>query len=104
MIIVLVLVGRGAWGVHQKASIARTEHEEAERMLLELQNRTTGLEGSLQTLKSQQGMEAEIRQKFSVAKAGEELVVIVDETNKKGENASTQEEEQSFWGMIKGIF
>lgn len=96
---VSIFVTRGAWQVYQKAAIARAERVEAERSLAELDARTEGFEASIARLKSEQGIEEEIRQKFTVARPNEEVVVIVDETDKKSKNGEVPRE-QSFWKKL----
>ncbi|OIP65380.1 hypothetical protein AUK15_01810 [Candidatus Nomurabacteria bacterium CG2_30_43_9] len=83
----LFFVGKGAWGIHQKAQIAISERNIAQRSLLELEARTVELQASLIRLKSDIGVEEEIRQKYSVVRPGEEVVVIVDDRAKKSENS-----------------
>lgn len=83
----LFLVARGAWGIHQKAQIAISERGIAEHSLGELESRTAELKASLERLKSRRGVEEEIRQKFDAALPNEEVVKIVDDSAKKGENS-----------------
>lgn len=89
LFVLSVIVARGAWHVYQKAAIARAERVEAERSLGELISRTKGLGESIDRLKSERGVEEEIRQKFTVARPGEEVVIVVDETSKKGKNSAS---------------
>lgn len=89
LFVLSVIVARGAWQVYQKAAIARAERVEAESSLGELVSRTKGLEESIDRLKSERGVEEEIRQKFTVARPGEEVVIVVDETSKKGKNGAS---------------
>ncbi len=84
LFVVLIAVGKGSWDIHQKSVIAETERGITERSLLDLESRTRELEVSLTRLKSDQGIEAEIRQKYMVARPGEDVVVVVDDTTKKG--------------------
>lgn len=101
--LVTVLVARGAWDIHQKAAIAAAERDEAARSLGDLEKRSQGLEASLAELKSSHGLEAEVRQKFTVAKPGEEVVVVVDENAKKSKNDGTPSE-QGFWEKFLEFF
>lgn len=96
-------VGRGAWGIYQKAEIARSERDIAARSLAELQARTSELQTSLALLKSDKGIEEEVRQKYTVARPGEEVVVVVDDSAKKGKNGEVVET-KSFWQQIISIF
>lgn len=103
LFVVLVLVARGAWGIHQKAQIAISEREIAEHALRDLEERTAELDTTLGRLKSGSGMEAEIRQKFDVARSNEEVVEIVDDTSKKGENDEAVDS-KSLWQNITSFF
>ncbi|HAT68090.1 MAG: hypothetical protein A2481_02835 [Candidatus Yonathbacteria bacterium RIFOXYC2_FULL_47_9] len=98
-----MLVSRGAWSVHQKAKIARIERDESVRILAELQERNTALEVSLERLKSDKGIEDEVRQKYAVARPGEEVVVVVDESSKKGKNGD-EALQKSFWQRFISLF
>lgn len=91
LFVLSVIVARGAWQVYQKAAIARAERVEAESSLGELVSRTKGLEESIDRLKSERGVEEEIRQKFTVARSGEEVVIVVDETSKKSKNGASDD-------------
>ncbi len=99
LLVALVFVARGTYQVYQKAHIARTEQKEVEKSFEELALHASELEQSVERLKGEQGIEWEIRQKFTVARPGEEVVVIVDESNKKSKNGES-EENQSFWQKL----
>jgi len=103
LFIILLAVGRGAWSIHQKAKIAVSERDIAERSLLQLESRTAELQKSLTRLKSEQGIEEEVRQKYTVALPGEEVVVVVDDVAKKGKNSEAVET-KSFWQRFVSFF
>ncbi|MBI5798669.1 MAG: hypothetical protein HZB10_01945 [Candidatus Yonathbacteria bacterium] len=103
LFLVLLAVGRGAWGVYQKAEIARGERDVALRTLTDIESRTAKLETSLNRLKSEQGIEEEVRQKYMVSKLGEEVVVVVDDSAKKGENTETGTD-RGFWSRFVEFF
>ena len=103
LFIACALVARGAWGIHQKALIAGSERNQALVAQKELQERTGELEASLLRLKSEQGIEEELRQKFTVAQPGESVVVIVDETDKTSKNSDTVRE-GGFWNRVVDFF
>lgn len=96
-------VGRGAWNTHEKAQIARSERDIAERALAELESRTSELQASLIRLKSDRGIEEEVRQKYTVARIGEEVVVVVDDSMKKSENGEAVAK-KSFWKSLELLF
>ena len=103
LFVILVFTVRGAWKVHQKAEIARTERDDSARMLADLQDRNITLEASLARLKSDRGIEDEVRQKYAVARPGEEVVVVVDESGKKGKNGN-EAPQKSFWQRFVSLF
>jgi len=103
LLVVLVLVSRGAWQVHEKAIIARAERDESARVLSGLEERNRALEASLVRLKSNQGIEDEVRQKYAVARPGEEIVIVVDESDKKGKNRD-EAPQKSFWQRFISLF
>ena len=102
LVIILIFVSKGAWGIYQKAQIARTERDIALRSLTEIEYRTAELQASIVNLKSERGTEEALRQKYTVGRAGEEVVVVVDEDAKKSKNGEV--EEKSFWHELLSIF
>jgi cell division protein FtsB len=70
LLLVLVWVAKGAWGVHQKAKIAISERDIVQHSFDDLTARTTELNASLDRIKSQKGIEEEVRQKYTVARPG----------------------------------
>lgn len=101
--ILVFFVGRGAWNTHEKAQIARSERNIAERSLSELESRSSELQASLVRLKSDRGIEEEVRQKYTVARPWEEVVIIVDDNAKKGENGETVAE-KGLWQSVVSFF
>ncbi len=102
LLVVLVFVARGAWKIHEKATIARAERDQAARALAEVDGREAELQASLAVRRTDQGIEDEIRQKFTVARPWEEVVVVVDESAKKGKNGEAAE--MGFWVRFLGFF
>ncbi|MDD5068415.1 MAG: septum formation initiator family protein [Candidatus Pacebacteria bacterium] len=73
-------VARATWGVYQKEKESSQNLAITERRFDELNKRNDYLSGEIKKLSSPGGVEEEIRQKFRVAKAGEQMAVIVDST------------------------
>ena len=103
LLLVLIAMGRGAWDIHQKALVAQTERNITERSLTDLQSRTSELQKSLVGLKSDQGIEEAVRQKYTVVRQGEAVVVVVDDKPKKGENSDAVNT-RSVWSSITSFF
>ncbi len=102
LLVVLIFVARGSWKIHQKSTIARAERDQTERTLAEVEGRTTELQASIAVRMTDRGIEDEIRQKFTVARPWEEVVVVVDESAKKGKNGEVTD--NGFWARILGFF
>ena len=68
-----------------------------------LDQRQTDLTKNIEELKTEQGTEKAIRDKYQVVKPGEKLVVIVDSDTAKTEQ-NTVKNSSSFWTWLKGLF
>lgn len=80
-VVLLVLIAialRGVWGVYKKAQDSRELKVEAEATLSDLKSREKELRADIANLKSDRGVEAELRERYDLAKEGESVVVIVD--------------------------
>lgn len=82
---------------------ARKSAEQIEE-LQELEARASVLETEVRRLKSERGIEAEIRDRFEVAKEGEQIVIIVGESESSTDSELVSvkaEEERSFFDIFK---
>lgn len=79
LFVVAVLLARSAYSVYQSKQIARHKEQVAlaERDVALLRKKELLIE--VEQLETPRGVEEEIRKKFSVAKPGEQVVVVVDE-------------------------
>jgi len=73
----------------------------AESKIEELQNQKDRLTTDINTLNTQSGVEATIREKYGLAKDGEGLIVITDPEDPNAQNDNTN---TSFWSKVKGLF
>lgn len=94
---ITALLIRGAWGAWQKQRESGNNLDRVEQELYIARSRERELGQSIERIKTPDGVENEIRQKFSVVKPGEEIVLIVDESKNKtdSDNNST-----SFIGKV----
>ena len=98
LFVVLILLVRSTWKIYQKHEEAKRSREAAEKELIALQQSGEGLVKKIEELESQRGQDREIREKFGVAKEGEEVVFIV---KPKSDGATTTASaELSFFGRI----
>lgn len=78
LLILLALAVRGVWGVYKKSVESRELKIEAQAQLDELRTREQQLRTDIANLKSERGVEAELRERYDLAREGESVVVIVD--------------------------
>lgn len=80
LLCITTLLVRGAWGAWQKQRESGNNLSRVEEELYGARSRERELSQTIERIKTPDGVENEIRQKFSVVKPGEEIVLIVDET------------------------
>ena len=93
LVVVTVFLIRGAYGVFQKERETSRDLVKAKQSLAVADARQQELSASIETLNTPQGLEKEIRDRFSVSKSGEEIVLVVDPK----EEAKPVLEEKSVW-------
>jgi cell division protein FtsB len=96
--LLLLFLASGVWNVYSKEREARERRDRKVAELAELEQRATALETEIEKLSSERGREAEVREKFEVAREGERVIVIV-EPEENGAEASP-EEERTWWQKI----
>lgn len=79
LIILILLLIKPTWGMYKKSRESENNLRRAEQELMVLEERKTELSKNLDTLKTEKGRDAEIREKYGVAKEGETVVVIVED-------------------------
>lgn len=86
--------------VYQKKKEADKALARMQEQMLEMQKREEFLVGSLERLKTDEGLKFEIRKKLNVAEAGESVAIIVDEEK----TASATSPSVSSWQKFKNFF
>ena len=74
-----------AWGVFRffgKMNITLENKRNAENKLMDLQKQKDKLSASISDLKTENGVEENIREKFGLVKEGENVIIVVDDKNK----------------------
>ena len=75
-VLLLVLLW-AVWGIAQKEEIARSAVDERKEELAVLSERKAVFEQNLAELSTERGQEATLRQNHGVARAGEEVIIVV---------------------------
>ncbi|MFH1608997.1 MAG: septum formation initiator family protein [Patescibacteria group bacterium] len=85
-----------------KASDTRKNREIAENKVFELQQQKEKLEADILKLNTEKGVEENIRDKFGLGKAGEEMIVIIEDQNKV--NTEEEDKKNGFFSFLKNLF
>lgn len=100
--LIMLLVSKAAWNVYDKLEISRANLEMTERELDKLKERKAALASQIEYLETEQGVEAEIRQKFRLVKEGEGIAVIIDDDIQLPTATTTHN--KSLWQSFKNLF
>jgi cell division protein FtsB len=98
LLVAIVVLARAVWGLYQKERESAANALTANTELQKLEDRRSMLESELSKLETDEGIEEEIRQKYSVSKPGENVVIIVD---KNATSAPVQAPEEGWWTKFK---
>ena len=86
--------------MYQKSRLSKEALAQSEAAYAELLDRERFLDEELDRLSTTAGVEAEVRERFGVAKDGEEVIVVLSEN----EDESIEPEERGFWARVKEWF
>jgi len=94
-----------AWNVADFISKSREtslNRKIAEEKVMELQGKKEKLSTDINRLQTKDGIESSIREKFGLAKEGENVIVIIDDKNKQ--ETEVEEKDSGFWYFLKNWF
>lgn len=80
--VILLFLAQGTWNLYVKNRDSGLQLRLAQERLSRLEERQRALSTGIERLKTESGIEAEIRDRFQMAKEGEKAVVIVDSSSK----------------------
>ena len=102
LLVIIFLLAYTIWGVYQKERETQIKKTQRAQVLIEIEERERVLEEEIERLSTERGVEQEIRSKFDVARAGEQVLVIVDA--KEEDVLLESEEEVSAWQRFLNFF
>jgi len=97
LVAVVILVAVSAWNMYQTQQQAQETINRLETQKAELLEREDTVASEALDLSTERGIEEEIREKFSVAKEGERVIVLVDDEEA---NATSTVPESSWWQSV----
>jgi cell division protein FtsB len=100
--VLLVLIGllsTAVWNMYTKQRETAEKRAQLAQSLAELEQREASLESEIERLRTQRGVEKEIRERFNVAREGERVMVIVNESKPK--ETAQETEQNGFWSTVR---
>jgi cell division protein FtsB len=104
LIIIIALLLNAVWGVYQKQSLAKDNLNKTAAVFEGLQAREKMLSSEIESLKTEVGVEAEIREKYGLVKPGEEVIVVVDKETDSGSSTPASTDSSGFWQDVLNLF
>jgi len=98
-IIIVIFLVRAVYDIYQKERMSAKSVASVEENYNSLKARQSMLKSEIERLSTDKGVEEEIRSKFSVAKPGETVVVIIDSGST---STGLENVEVGFWQKIFG--
>lgn len=102
LVAVTVFLAGATWEIMHKERIAWQEHDYARAAYDAISLRHETLLSRLAILSTERGTEEELRKRFSVAKEGEEVIVLVDAP--RPVEKSMPQKPLTLWERFKGLF
>lgn len=102
LIILVLSAGRAVFNVYGRYHDSRVSLALAEKELAAVENKKAALEKTTAGLKTEEGIEKEIRQKYQVTKPDEQLIVIVQDEPEK--TTETLDKPKGLWQAIINFF
>ena len=104
LVVFNVVVGARLVGIYKESREAKKQEVAMLEQLKELQDKKAQLEAEVKRLSTEQGIEEELRKRFGVVKAGEEMLVIVDDNAGAGSGNAASGASRGFWGSVVSFF
>lgn len=95
--IFVILVAKSSSNAYMEQRLTRENLSIAQQELEELDSRRENIETKISDLNTTEGIEKEIRNKFRVAKEGEEMILIID---KDGDIDNLSSNKDGFWSKF----
>jgi len=102
LFVAVIFLTRSVYDIFTKERISAENLAMTQKDYSALEARQTTLKSDISRLNTQGGVEEEIRSKFSVAKPGETVVMIVDSTSSS--STDSQGNKKSFWQRFVDFF
>ncbi|MEI6528675.1 MAG: septum formation initiator family protein [bacterium] len=103
LFIAIVFLLKEVYDIYQKQQISRQNYDRVATSVESLKSREKMLTSELDRLSTNQGVEAEIREKFNVVKPGEEIIMVINSSSSEADQTAGNSE-QNWWQKFIGWF
>lgn len=100
LFIVFISIVFSTVGVYRKSREAAQKNDEVKSKLDKLRAKKDYFDSEVARLKTNAGIEEELRDKFQIAKPGEEVLIIVDDARNNNEETNPVKSKSWFWGIF----
>jgi cell division protein FtsB len=104
LLILIILMAKTLWNTSHKKKFSEAAVIKAKKELTELQKREEYLVSQIEYLKSPEGVEAELRERFRVGREGEEIAVILEEDKIEDQTIASTSPKRGFISRIFNFF
>ena len=102
LFIFIIILIKANYGIFKKERLSNENYNIVKDDFDSLKNRKSILESEIQRMKTEEGIEEEIRSKFDVSKPGEVVVNIIDDN--KSTTTNNKDGKVGFWSKVIGWF
>ncbi len=102
LFILVIILAKATYSIYQKYKISSDSYAVVKKDYDSLKDRNNMLNSEINRLKTDTGIEEEIRSKFNVAKPGETVVVVINGSSSTSTDDNTQN--KGFWANFLSIF
>ncbi len=102
LLILVIVLGRATYEIYKKSKLSSSNYVVIKKDYESLKMRKEMLESEINRLKTDNGIEEEIRSKFNVAKPGETVVIVINSSS--SDSADINSLKKGFWSSLWGMF
>jgi hypothetical protein len=103
LFIVMIICVHAAWDMYNRFATAQTQEEFSREQLANLSQRKSEVQAAVASFSTDRGMEAEVRERYGVARPGEGKIEIVH-NNAAAATSSTPKTENIILRFIRALF
>lgn len=102
LLVVVIFLARATYNIYSKEKISGQDYATVLKNFNDLKQRSATLSLDINNLSTENGQEEEIRDKYSVAKPGETVVVVLNSTS--GTSTVSDGSNKSLWQKFLDLF